>query len=181
VRDGGIVQSATSLDQHVQQLASVLEDEGAVAERNREFVRWFVRPHGLDRPAVPIFTAAVEAIRQLPPPAPKPDAGWLRAARVPGRVLAHAALSLADGRPAWVYAVRQPMTLAIQTAALWYRLSDRWQDHGRPLMKRARRASRRSWHRSSLWLGHRWHRSKKMLRRLSHEARGTARRFARLR
>jgi hypothetical protein len=73
------------------------------------------------------------------------------------------------------------MSLAIQTVALGYRLSHQWQEHGRPTVKRLRRAARRSWYESSRWLGHRWHRSKKKLLRVTRDARGTARRLVRLR
>jgi hypothetical protein len=165
----------------VKQLDSGLEVDPGRDERNREFVRRFVRPHGLDQPATPIFAQAIDAIRQLGPTAPRPDSWWVRAARVPGRSLADGALALAEGRPGWVYLMRQPMSLAIQTAALGYRLRDQWQEHGRPTIKRMRRAAQRSWYESSRWLGHRWHRSKKKLLRVTRDARGTARRLVRLR
>jgi hypothetical protein len=181
VGDGGVVRVATSLAEHVKQLDSGLEGDAERDERNREFVYRFVRPHGLDQPATPIFAQAVDAILQLGPSAPRPDPLWVRACRVPGRSLAAAALALAEGRPGWVYLVRQPMSLAIHTAALGYRLSDRWQEHGRPAIKRMRRAAWRSWYESSRWLGHRWHRSKKKLLRVTRDARGTARRLGRLR
>lgn len=100
---------------------------------------------------------------------------------MPGRSLAAAALALAEGRPVWVYVMRQPMTLAIHTVALGYRLTDQWQAHGRPVIKRMRRVAWRWWYESSQWLGHRWHRSKKKLLRMTRGARGTARRFVGLR
>jgi hypothetical protein len=179
--DDGVVRVATSLAEHVQQLAYVLQGDAAGDERNREFVQRFVRPHGLGLPATPIFARAVDAIRQLSPPPPRPDSMWIRAARIPGRSLAGAALALAEGRPGWVYVVRQPMTLAVQTAAIGYRLSDQWQEHGRPVVKRMRRTAWRWWYESSQWLGHRWQRSKKKLLRMTRDARGTARRLVRLR
>jgi hypothetical protein len=179
--DGGVVRAATSLAEHVQHLASELEGDAAGNERHREFVRRFVRPHGLDRPATPIFARAVDALRQLAPPAARPDSLWVRTARMPGRSLAAAALALAEGRPVWVYVMRQPMTLAIHTVALGYRLTDQWQAHGRPVIKRMRRVAWRWWYESSQWLGHRWHRSKKKLLRMTRGARGTARRFVGLR
>ena len=179
--DGGVVHVATSLTEHVQQLAAVLDGDVAGPERNREFVERFVRPHGLGRPATPIFARAIEAIQQLSPLAPRPDSFWVRAGTIPGRYLARGALALAEGRPAWVYVLRQPMTLAIQTAALGYRLSDQWHEQGRPVLKRMRRAAWHGWHESSQWLGHRWRRSKKTLLRVTRGARGTARRLVRLR
>ena len=179
--DGGIVRVATSLPEHVQQLASALDGDAAADERNREFVRRFVRPHGLGLPATPIFARAVDAIRQLSAPSPRPDSWWVRAGRMPARSLAGAALALAEGRPAWVYAFRHPMTFAIETAALGYRLTDHWQEHGQPAVKRIRRAAWRGWYESSQWLGRRWQRSKKKLQRVTRGARGTARRIVRLR
>ena len=179
--DDGVVQMATSLPEHVQQLASVLDGDAAGDERNREFVERFVRPHGLGLPATPIFARAIEAIQQLSPPAPRPDSLLVRAARIPGRSLAGGALALAEGRPAWVYVLRGPMTLAVHGAAAAYRLSDQWHEQGRPVLKRMRRGAWRWWYESSQWLGHRWQRSKKKLLRVTRGARGTARRFVRLR
>ncbi len=54
--------SPASLDEHVAQLATVLDEDEADAERRRAFVESFVRPHGLDRPATPILADAVEEL-----------------------------------------------------------------------------------------------------------------------
>jgi hypothetical protein len=65
VANGGFLHVASSLDEHARQLASVLdEDETGVATR-RAFVESFVRPHGLDRPATPIYADAVEELATL--------------------------------------------------------------------------------------------------------------------
>jgi hypothetical protein len=53
-RNGGVVQYAEDLDDHVAQLARAVNgdyDEAAV----RSFVEWFVRPRGIDQPVVPVF------------------------------------------------------------------------------------------------------------------------------
>ena len=63
--NGGFLQVASSLDEHVAQLAGVLDEGAADAERRRRFVESFVRPHGLDRPAAPVFADAVEELAGL--------------------------------------------------------------------------------------------------------------------
>ena len=64
--NGGFLHVATSLDEHLAQLATVLDEDAEGAERRRLFVESFVRPHGLDRPATPIFADAVEELAALP-------------------------------------------------------------------------------------------------------------------
>ena len=48
------------------QLAAVLDEDAGDAERRRRFVESFVRPHGLDKPATPIFADAVEELARIP-------------------------------------------------------------------------------------------------------------------
>jgi hypothetical protein len=64
--NGGCLHVASSLDEHAEQLGRVLEDRAEDAERRRRFVESFVRPHGLDRPATPIFADAVEELASAP-------------------------------------------------------------------------------------------------------------------
>jgi hypothetical protein len=64
--NGGCLHVASSLDGHAEQLGRVLEDRAEDAERRRRFVESFVRPHGLDRPATPIFADAVEELASAP-------------------------------------------------------------------------------------------------------------------
>jgi hypothetical protein len=175
VDERGVVRAAASLDEHVRQLAQVLD--GSVASgRNDDFLRWFVRPHGLDVPATPIFANAIETLSRKPRPVPRPDSASRRAARVPAFLVARAALALAEGRPLWVYLVRPPMTLAIRVAAALHEAQDRWNEHTRPALRRTRRAVWRAWYESSQRLGHSWRRSKKRLIRAARGARGTAKR-----
>ncbi len=176
VRDGGAVRAASSLEEHVRQVAAVVDREDGSVDASREFVRSFVRPHGLEVPAAAIFARAIETIRQKPRPTPHHDPRWTTAARPFARVLASGARALAEGRPLWVYAVRQPLTLGVDAAALPYRLGDFWHERGRPMMKRTRRAAWRAWYESSQWLGHRWHRSRKQLLKVARGARATAKR-----
>ena len=63
--NGGFLHVASSLEEHLGQLARVLEEDAADEERRRRFVEWFVRPHGIDRPATPIFADAVEELAGL--------------------------------------------------------------------------------------------------------------------
>jgi hypothetical protein len=60
--NGGFLHVASSLGEHVEQLVRVLDHDAADAERRKRFVESFVRPHGLDRPATPIFADAVEEL-----------------------------------------------------------------------------------------------------------------------
>jgi hypothetical protein len=68
---GGLLESARSFDEHLVQLERAVT---APAAGPRPFVREFVRPHGLDVPATPIFVERVEAMEGLrvfqpvPPP-----------------------------------------------------------------------------------------------------------------
>jgi hypothetical protein len=63
---GGFLSVASGLDEHLGQLARVLAEDEAGAERRRRFVESFVRPRGLDRPATPIFADEVENLARIP-------------------------------------------------------------------------------------------------------------------
>jgi hypothetical protein len=72
--NGGFLRVARSLDEHVGQLASVLGAPERTRDELESFVRRFIRPHGLDRPATPFV---VEAIESLPSAAPVRQQGAL--------------------------------------------------------------------------------------------------------
>jgi hypothetical protein len=59
---GGPLRAASTVEEHIAQLRETL----AAPERDRQaieaFLRSFVRPHGIDRPATPILADAVEAL-----------------------------------------------------------------------------------------------------------------------
>ena len=57
---GGALQHAATLDEHLRQLRTTLEQPGALGEAIESFLATFVRPHGLDRPATPILATAIE-------------------------------------------------------------------------------------------------------------------------
>jgi hypothetical protein len=66
---GGALQSAATLEEHVVQLRSMLAHPDGHAEDIEAFLRTFVRPCGLDRPATAVLADAIEqlAVLQLSP------------------------------------------------------------------------------------------------------------------
>jgi hypothetical protein len=64
-QNGGFLSVASNLEEHLTQLARVLDEDTAASERRRRFVESFVRPYGLDRPATPIFADEVEELAAL--------------------------------------------------------------------------------------------------------------------
>ena len=67
---GGLLQTARSLEEHVEQLSATLVDDRAGVARARRFTQAFIRPQGLDVPSTPRFADAVEAAAARPAPAP---------------------------------------------------------------------------------------------------------------
>ncbi|MGE5272766.1 MAG: hypothetical protein ACM3QU_03210 [Verrucomicrobiota bacterium] len=59
---GGALQTAASLDEHVAQLREVLADPDGRRVKIDEFLRVFVRPRGLDRPATQILVEELEGL-----------------------------------------------------------------------------------------------------------------------
>jgi hypothetical protein len=64
--NGGFLNVAGSLEEHVDQLRRVLDEDAADADQRRRFVESFIRPGGLDRPAAPIAAAAIEDLADAP-------------------------------------------------------------------------------------------------------------------
>jgi hypothetical protein len=62
---GGLLTSATGFDEHLAQLDRELANPSTEI---RPFVHAFVRPHGLDRAATPVFVEQVEAMHGIPVP-----------------------------------------------------------------------------------------------------------------
>lgn len=58
--NGGPLRVASSVEQHVDQLAEVLRFPESVQAQLTRFVTDFLRPHGLDQPATPILADALE-------------------------------------------------------------------------------------------------------------------------
>jgi len=64
--NGGLVEVAKDLHQHVCQLAESLTHPEAGAARSRQFVESFVRPRGLDQPVAPLMVDEIERVAKLP-------------------------------------------------------------------------------------------------------------------
>lgn len=80
---GGLLHVARSLDEHEAQLAASLATGAAPGHGNRRFVEVFIRPHGLEAPATPIFVAAVESMERVPAPHPERVPAWMYLLRAP--------------------------------------------------------------------------------------------------
>jgi hypothetical protein len=79
--NGGFLRIAATLDEHVDQLGACLANPDATRAETARFVASFIRPHGVDRPATPIFADAVERVVQDPAPQPESPPWWRHAAR----------------------------------------------------------------------------------------------------
>jgi hypothetical protein len=64
---GGLLHAARMLDEHFEQLNLALASGERESERSRRFVEAFIRPHGLDVAATPLFVDAVERLRMIQP------------------------------------------------------------------------------------------------------------------
>ena len=64
---GSALQSATTLEEHIGQLRSALEQPDRRRAKIESFLRTFVRPQGLKRPATPILVDAIEELGRLRP------------------------------------------------------------------------------------------------------------------
>jgi hypothetical protein len=71
----GFLQTARTLDEHVEQLGAALA--GRVRASNRAFVERFIRPHGLTSPATPVFADTVEQLARTPAAAAQAPSAWL--------------------------------------------------------------------------------------------------------
>jgi len=75
--NGGPLTVAHDVPEHLDQLAATTSDDSP-DEQIERFVHRFVRPHGLDRPALPVLVEAIE--RQLAAPSPEAEPVLLRRA-----------------------------------------------------------------------------------------------------
>lgn len=67
----GLLMTARSLDEHIRLLGDTLRNPEIARARTRRFLGRFVRPHGLDRPVVPLVADAVEEAGRLRVSRPK--------------------------------------------------------------------------------------------------------------
>lgn len=64
---GGLLHVAATLEEHCGQLAEALASPQDYEAKSRQFTAAFVRPHGLDRPATPIFVEHLEMLARAGP------------------------------------------------------------------------------------------------------------------
>jgi hypothetical protein len=171
----GFVRESRSLPEHVAQLRAVVADPVEAVERDRRFVESFIRPHGIQVAAVPVFVEAIGSLAALPSRPPVP-ASWLaRAARVPLSGAAWTAQVLAEDRPLWVYAMRPCLTAVVWIASVPFRAGVVWHEAGYPRVKRGARATHRAWYESRRTIAKLARRAKRPIVAV---VRGAARRLA---
>lgn len=124
--NGGPLTVAHDLAEHLAQLAAALSDESPDAQIER-FVHRFVRPHGLETPALPVLVEAIG--QQLAAPAPSPAPARLRSAL--GGVVLRPLAALAQ-RGVFATAAKRPQTGWATSARRWLK----------PLRRRLRRTRR---------------------------------------
>jgi hypothetical protein len=98
---GGLLNAAHSFDEHLAQLATAVTNPSAEI---RPFVRTFVRPHGLDVAATPLFVEAVEELAGVTPAPVAPDRFRERSLRLLDRLRA---LRGSEQREWWLYSERE--------------------------------------------------------------------------
>lgn len=64
-RNGGLVEVAGSIDEHLRQLSDELHTPGRRREQALRFVERFVRPHGVERPVTPIMVGEIERLAEI--------------------------------------------------------------------------------------------------------------------
>jgi hypothetical protein len=116
--NGGFLRIAATLEAHVAQLGAVLRDPATTRAETERFVAAFIRPHGVERPATPIFVDAVLELAARPAPAPEAPPAWrflvrplLLAAGLPALVVDRAA------DPGWLPRLRKRAGSAARHAA----------------------------------------------------------------
>jgi hypothetical protein len=72
---GGMLHTTRTLQEHERQLGEALVSRHG-RERHAAFLRAFVRPHGLDVAATPVFADAVETLSTMPVAATRPQPSW---------------------------------------------------------------------------------------------------------
>ena len=66
--DGGLLNISTDLDEHYDQLSTVLNGQTDHKRKIRTFVKNFIRPHGLGTPSTPLFVDALTDLHQQSTP-----------------------------------------------------------------------------------------------------------------
>ena len=106
--DGGVLRTAETPEEHVEQLAQALRGDDRSAQARRDFVRDFVRPLGLETPATPALVSAIEREARAPAPAPLRPSPAVRTLRLALRgALAAAVLRSPKARARLARSVRR--------------------------------------------------------------------------
>jgi hypothetical protein len=113
--NGGCVRVAATIEEHVRQLSDRLGDPDAARAETQQFISHFIRPHGLERPATPIFVDLLEQFGRAPAPAPRPV-------------------------PVWSYLLRPVVLLGAVIAIIGV-----WLERPHPVRWLARRIQKKSW------------------------------------
>jgi len=129
-----------SFDEHAGQLAEVVRGDWDGGDAQREYVRSFVRPHGLDEPATPRFAATIEALAGRSDIVAATPPASLRLLRPPLRALSAA------------------LTLFPASEADLQRLRDRGRKRARRADRRVRGTARKRGRRARRTLRRRWRR-----------------------
>jgi hypothetical protein len=134
--NGGFLRIASSLEEHVEQIVECLRDPDATRAQIARFVGRFIRPHGIDRPATPIFADTVVRLGSAPAPVPEPAPAWrhvvrplLLAGELPVAVVNHVnnPSALAKTRKRLDSFARRTRKRVARTGARWKRfLEEAW-------------------------------------------------------
>ncbi|MSO83548.1 MAG: hypothetical protein EXQ53_09685 [Acidobacteria bacterium] len=79
--NGGCVRFASTIEEHVRQMSERLLDPEAARAETERFIASFIRPHGLERPATPIFVDTIERLAATPAPPAESAPPWAPALR----------------------------------------------------------------------------------------------------
>jgi hypothetical protein len=74
--NGGFLRIASTIDQHIEQLSECLREPAATRAQIDRFVASFIRPHGVERRATPVFADVVARLGSAPAPVPYQAPVW---------------------------------------------------------------------------------------------------------
>ncbi|MBI4263989.1 MAG: hypothetical protein HY657_06425 [Acidobacteria bacterium] len=125
---GGFLRIAATVEEHVRQLGECLRDPETTRAEDARFVASFIRPHGTDRPATPVFADAVLRLGHAPAPVPERPPATRHLTRP--LLLAAALPALVDGwasdRAAWARARKRAGSLGRRARKRVVRAGARW-------------------------------------------------------
>jgi hypothetical protein len=153
---------ASTLEEHVHQLAAAVRMPHAT-QTDREFVRWFIRPQGLDEPSTPRFVREVEKIARLPRPAAHGDGIAVRVLRPLAFLLARGARTLAEDRPLWAYPLRTIVDAGVETWAAAFSVREAISRVAGRNLRRGKRRTQQILYEASKSVGKRVRRANKTL------------------